>query len=215
MCRTTPFPNPVTARTAGRCDRPEAPPATPAFILLFLSSPGSLPETWKSADESGSNRCGETSCHLVIWRGRKRRVWGVLTFRYTAPARAGNGGRGHGCCPVPIRPTQWLTRPNGAVLSPPAGRRSSLCQQHRDPGIEWTCISSLCPSASRPSKVGPGCRPEPQPAYSRTRCLPCPAYWAGCSAFGRNTTKAFRWHSTARQTAMAFLPGFHSCTCRI
>ena len=163
---------PVTARTAGSCDRPEVPPATPAFILLFLSSPGSLPETWKSADESGSNRCGETSCHLVIWRGRKRRVWGVLTFRYTAPARAGNGGRGHGCCPVPIRPTQWLTRPNGAVLSPPAGRRSSLCQQHRDPGIEWTCISSLCPSASRPSKVGPGCRPELQPAYSRTRCLP-------------------------------------------
>ena len=144
------------------------------FLLLFLSSPGSLPETWKSADESGSNRCGETSCHLVIWRGRKRRVWGVLTFRYTAPARAGNGGRGHGCCPVPIRPTQWLTRPNGAVLSPPAGRRSSLCQQHRDPGIEWTCISSLCPSASRPSKVGPGCRPELQPAYSRTRCLPHP-----------------------------------------
>lgn len=95
-----------------------------------------------------------------------------MTFRYTAPARAGNGGRGHGCCPVPIRPTQWLTRPNGAVLSPPAGRRSSLCQQHRDPGIEWTCISSLCPSASRPSKVGPGCRPELQPAYSRTRCLP-------------------------------------------
>ena len=101
-------------------------------------------------------------------------MWGVLTFRYTAPARAGNGGRGHGCCPVPIRPTQWLTRPNGAVLSPPAGRRSSLCQQHRDPGIEWTCISSLCPSASRPSKVGPGCRPELQPAYSRTRCLPHP-----------------------------------------
>ena len=116
--------------------------------------------------------------HLVIWRGRKRRVWGVLTFRYTAPARAGNGGRGHGCCPVPIRPTQWLTRPNGAVLSPPAGRRSSLCQQHRDPGIEWTCISSLCPSASRPSKVGPGCRPELQPAYSRTRCLPLPCRMA-------------------------------------
>ena len=53
-------------------------------------------------------------------------------------------------------------------------------------------------------------------------CLPCllalpacPTCWAGCSAFGRNTTKAFRWHSTARQTAMAFLPGFHSGTCRI
>ena len=153
-------------------------PRPPAFILLFLSSSGSLPETWKSADESGSNRCGETSCHLVIWRGRKRRVWGVLTFRYTAPARAGNGGRGHGCCPVPIRPTQWLTRPNGAVLSPPAGRRSSLCQQHRDPGIEWTCISSLCPSASRPSKVGPGFCPELWPAYSRTRCLPLPCRMA-------------------------------------
>ena len=77
------------------------------------------------------------------------------------------------CRPAPIRPTQRLTRPNGAVLSPPSRRRSSLCQQHRDPGIEWTCISSLCPSASRPSKVGPGFRPELRPVYSQTRCLSC------------------------------------------
>ena len=86
---------------------------------------------------------------------------------------------GHGCHPVPIRPTQWLTRPNGAVLSPPAGRRSSLCQQHRDPGIEWTCISSLCLSAPRPPKVGPGCRPELRAAYSQTLCLPHPLLTGG------------------------------------
>ena len=58
---------PVTTRTAGRCDWPEAPPATPVFILLFLSSPGSLPETWKSAHGSVPHRCGESlvlSCHL-------------------------------------------------------------------------------------------------------------------------------------------------------
>ena len=82
-------------------------------------------------------------------------------------------------------------------------------------GQTGAIFSSFCLSANRPPKVGPGFRPDLRPAYSRTRCLPCPAYWAGCSAFGRNTTKAFRWHSTARQTAMAFLPGFHSCTCRI
>ena len=79
----------------------------------------------------------------------------------------------YGCSSALVLPTQRLTRPNGAVLSPPAGRRSSLCQQHRDPGIEWTCISSLCPSASRPSKVGPGFCPELRPAYSQTLCLPC------------------------------------------
>ena len=112
-----------------------------------------------------------SSCHLE--RTEKTGV-GCLDISLHSPGKGRKRGRGHGCCPVPIRPTQWLTRPNGAVLSPPAGRRSSLCQQHRDPGIEWTCISSLCPSASRPSKVGPGCRPELQPAYSRTRCLPHP-----------------------------------------
>ena len=55
---------PVTARTAGSCDRPEVPPATPAFILLFLSPPSSLPETWKSAGESGSNRWGKP--HVIL-----------------------------------------------------------------------------------------------------------------------------------------------------
>ena len=35
---------PVTARTAGRRDRPEAPTATPAFILLFFSSSEKWPE---------------------------------------------------------------------------------------------------------------------------------------------------------------------------
>ena len=113
-----------------------------------------------------------SSCHLE--RTEKTGV-GCLDISLHSPGKGRKRGAwARGCCPVPSRPTQWLTRPNGAVLSPPAGRRSSLCQQHRDPGIEWTCISSLCPSASRPSKVGPGCRPELQPAYSRTRCLPHP-----------------------------------------
>ena len=35
-------------------------------------------------------------------------------------------------------------------------------------------VSSLCPSALGPQKVGPGLRPELRPAYSRTRCLPHP-----------------------------------------
>src|SRR5699024_3199387 len=35
---------PVTARTAGSCDWPKEPSATPVFILLFFSSFGSVPK---------------------------------------------------------------------------------------------------------------------------------------------------------------------------
>lgn len=93
-----------------------------------------------------------------------------------------------------------------------------LCQRHRNSGIGRMRLSSLCPLALGPKKwvwASSQAKSVWWPMASQTLCLPCPAYWAGCSAFGRNTTKAFRWHSTARQTAMAFLPGFHSCTCRI
>ena len=34
------------------------------FLLLFLSPPSSLPETWKSAGESGSNRWGKP--HVIL-----------------------------------------------------------------------------------------------------------------------------------------------------
>ena len=42
---------PVTARTAGNCDRPEAPTATPAFILLYLSSPVSGTGSGRSSEQ--------------------------------------------------------------------------------------------------------------------------------------------------------------------
>ena len=47
-----------------------------------------------------------------------------------------------------------------------------LCQRHRNSGIGRMRISSLCPSALGPPKVGPGFCPELRLAYSRTRCLP-------------------------------------------
>ena len=40
-------------------------------------------------------------------------------------------------------------------------------------GQTGAIFSSFCLSAHRPPKVGPGFCPELQPAYSRTRCLPC------------------------------------------
>ena len=86
---------PVTARTAGRCDWPEAPPATPVFILLFLSSPGSLPETWKSAHGSVPHRCGESlvlSCHL-------RRC--LVLSPHSPDKGRRQGFAGHGCSPSP------------------------------------------------------------------------------------------------------------------
>ena len=149
MCGTTLFQNPATARTAGSCERIGATKA-PVLSPAILSIGG-----------------------FTLDSGGKRVPTVVTDFCHTVPARVAKFLWWARCRPAPIRPTQRLTRPNGAVLSPPSRRRSSLCQQHRDPGIEWTCISSLCPSASRPSKVGPGFRPELRPVYSQTRCLSC------------------------------------------
>ena len=82
---------PVTARTAGSCipggDRLRPPP----FLLLYFPSPGSLPETWKSAGESGPNRWRKPYVILPFEEEGKGRCRGVLTFRHTAPARAGDG----------------------------------------------------------------------------------------------------------------------------
>ena len=150
MCRTTPFQNPATARTAGRCDRPEAPPATPAFILLFLSPPSSLPETWKSAGESGPNR----------WR--KPHV--ILPFEEEGQCR----------CEVS---RSFATQPQqglrlgfvGMDASPPP-----FVQHSGSQGQTGAIFSSFCLSANRPPKVGPGLCPDLRPAYSRTRCLPHP-----------------------------------------
>src|SRR5699024_3490240 len=59
------------------------------------------------------------------------------------------------------------------------------CEQTKDDGkgagskamraaVMSRCSSSLCSSALGPSKAGTDFRPELQPAYSRTRCLPTP-----------------------------------------
>ena len=79
----------------------------------------------------------------------------------------------YGCSSAPVLPTQRLTRPNRGRFFLASGGRCSLCQRHRNSGIGQMRISSLCPSASWPPKVGPGFRPELRLAYSRTRCLPC------------------------------------------
>lgn len=108
---------PVTARTAGRCDRPEAPTAPPAFILLFLSSSVKSPGWGESAPRNGG-----TAAHVGL----------------------GLFGRGQGLCPSHDRGTQRLTRPNrgyGCVCPLPAWpRAASPCQRHRDPRDRQSCF---------------------------------------------------------------------------
>ena len=72
------------------------------FLLLFLSSSGSLPETWKSAHRSVPHRCGESlvlSCHL-----RRKANAGVrcLVLSPHSPDKGRRQGfAGHGCSPPP------------------------------------------------------------------------------------------------------------------
>lgn len=163
MCRTTPFPNPATARTAGRCDRPEAPPATPAFILLYFQ------QVWSPS----------------IW-GWKRAPAAVADFRTRARQGLQTCFGGHGCLPAPTRPTQRLTRPNGGgivggsmaeekmasslltVYQNPAGRR---VYSRAAPGFFSLSFGP------RAAKVGPGFRPELRPRIAGRDACPCPAEW--------------------------------------
>ena len=74
--------NPVTTRTAGRSDRPEAPSATPVFILLFFSSSAKSPGWGKPSLQKGGA---------------------------AAQIRPLSAGRGPGLCPSRNRATQRLT----------------------------------------------------------------------------------------------------------
>lgn len=194
MYRTAPFQNPATARTAGSCERTgaaKAPVLSPAIFLtgrFTLDSGGSV---FQQSSLPSVTRCRQ---ELKICSG------GHIDAA-PAPFAPHSGSQGQtGGFSTPFCETAVLFV-NGIVI-PAWSKRAFL-------------LSALWPSGR---KSGCGRQPAKSvwwPMASQTLCLPCPAYWAGCSAFGRNTTKAFRWHSTARQTAMAFLPGFHSCTCRI
>ena len=123
---------PVTARTAGRCDRPEAPPATPAFILLYLQSVG-LPS-------------------VLVWT---RVPAAVSDFRHTAPTKAEVGFSVGTEPPRPHSPDTTAHRAKqgrNCWGSMTEKKWFLLCQRHRNSGGRQSYDSSLCPSALGPQK---------------------------------------------------------------
>lgn len=147
MSGTTPFQNPATARTAGGCDSAGGLPRPPAFILLYLQPLG-LPSIL------GENRAPTAVTdfrHAATTRAANL-LWWSTDVTLSHSSRSGSHGQTE-------------------AVSLPSGRRHSLCQRRRNPGIERKCIFSLCASANRPPKVCPGFCPELQPAYSGTPCL--------------------------------------------
>ena len=102
---------PVTARTAGRCDRPEAPTAPPAFILLFFSSSVKSPE-----GKCPLSKEGETAAQNrpeSAWRGRGLAPSAIGAHR-------GSHGQTQGAerpwrVRIPLRPHSPDTGANGAA----------------------------------------------------------------------------------------------------
>ena len=112
---------PVTARTAGRCDRPEAPTAPPAFILLFFSSSVKSPEGKRPLSKEGETAAQNRP--ESAWRGgASPHPQSGHTGAHTAKHRAQGGLSVYGYHSGPIRLTQGrMERPP----SPAAG--ASLC----------------------------------------------------------------------------------------
>ena len=154
MYRTTPFQNPATARTAGSCERTGA---TKAPVL----SPA-IPSTGGFTHDSGGKRvpAAVTNFHHTAPTGAANFLQRVrMLIRPCSPDTAAHRAkRGRNCWGLNDREkmASWL-----------------LCQRYRNSGDRQSHGSSLCPSARRPPKVGPGFCPELRPAYSRARCLPC------------------------------------------
>ena len=144
---------PVTARTAGSCDWPKEPSAPLAFILLYFRPAGSPPI-------QGENYASMT----------------VIDFRHTAPTRAASSlWRATDTSLSLFADTAPHTAKQGRFFLA-SGGRCSLCQRHRNSGIGRMRISSLCPSAFGPSKVGVGV--SPQKAFGcqwQAKRSPCPA----------------------------------------
>ena len=115
--------------------------------------------------------------------GGKRVPTVVTDFRHTAPTGAANLLWLARMPPRPHSPDTEAHRGkcgrNCLGLNDRGEMDSSLSTAYQNPAgaasvAGQSPVSSLCPSALGPQKVGPGLRPELRPAYSRTRCLPHP-----------------------------------------
>ena len=129
MCRTTPFQNPATARTAGSCERTgatKAPVLSPAILPIGGFTFG-----------FGVKACSGGSPRLPphgLDKGHKRVFVGT------------------GMPPRPIRPTQRLTRPNRGdfLFSLSFGPRVAKVGVGVSPqkafGCQWQAKRSACPA---------------------------------------------------------------------
>ena len=115
---------------------------------------------------------GKSHVILPFEEEGKGRCRGVLTFRRTVPARAGDG-------------VSWATDATPAPFARHSGSHGQIRAVFSAPGdgvlfVNNIVILALSKSAFlilvlRPPvrpKVGPGFCPEPRPAYSQMRCLP-------------------------------------------
>ncbi len=150
---------PVTARTAGRCDRPEAPTATPAFILLFFSSSVKSPE-----GKCPLSKEGETAAQNwpeSAWRGRASpHPQSGHTGAHTAKHRAQGGLGVYGYHSGSIRLTQGQMERHAVSC-----RRGFFLLHHRIFCGGHSLISFCFSAFAR--KVGPGFRPETVSAAAR------------------------------------------------
>ena len=134
---------PVTARTAGSCDRPEAPTATPAFILLFFSSSKKGPGGRKPPFQNGREPRPKSGLYLLGGTG----TLPLPQSRHTAAHRGKQG-----LCLFSLR----LARGSFSL---------STASQY------WQLAGQLFFSLYLTSghKVGPGFRPETALAATRSK----------------------------------------------
>ena len=131
------------------------------------------------------------------------------------PTAAKERWQGHGCLPVPFRPTQRLTAPNGGGIvrgSMTEKKWLLLCQRRikiqQAAESPWPGSARFLLSDLRPSGRKSGCGRQPAksvwlPAVSQTLCLPHP--WVGKTAFpGRASTGGTSALRTARRCGMVF-----------
>lgn len=131
------------------------------------------------------------------------------------PTVAKERRQGHGCLPVPFRPTQRLTAPNGGGIvrgSMTEKKWLLLCQRRikiqQAAESPWPGSARFLLSDLRPSGRKSGCGRQPAksvwlPAVSQTLCLPHP--WVGKTAFpGRASTGGTSALRTARRCGMVF-----------
>ena len=119
---------------------------------LFFRPPGSLPETWKSAGENGSNRWGKPHVILPFEEEGQCRCEVSRSFATQPQQGLRLGFAGIWMPPRPHLSDTAAHKGKQGLFSLHSGRWCSLCQRCRNSALGGTRISSLCHSALGPQK---------------------------------------------------------------